>query len=58
MVLHELIQVMKPGQDIAVFQGFPIKYMGKVKDCNDPALLQATVKYFEDQAGNVTIYCI
>lgn len=58
VVLYELIKLIKPKQEIAVFQGFPIKYIGKAKDCTDPNLLNATVKSLEDTNGNITIYCI
>lgn len=58
VVLYELIKLIKPKQEIAVFQGFPIKYIGKAKDCADPELLNATVKSLEDTNGNITIYCI
>lgn len=58
VVLYELIKLIKPKQEIAVFQGFPIKYIGKAKDCADPSLLNATVKSLEDTNGNITIYCI
>ena len=58
MVLKELVKVIKKEQEIAVFQGFLIKYMGVSEMCNDAKLLEATVKQVEQTGNSINIFTI
>ena len=58
MVLSDLVKLMPKEQEIVVFQGFNIKYIGKVTDCHDEALLAATVKNLESNGNNITFKLI
>ena len=58
MVLADVVKVMPKAQEIVVFQGFNVKYIGKVSDCNDAKLLEATVKNMESNGNNITLKLI
>ena len=44
MILSDIVKVMPKAQEIVVFQGFNVKYIGRVLDCHDELILAATVK--------------
>ena len=58
MVLADVVKVMPKTQEIVVFQGFNVKYIGKVLDCHDEPILSATVKNLESNGKNITIKLI
>ena len=58
MVLADVLKVMPKAQEVVVFQGFNIKYIGKVSDCHDDKLKDATVKNMESNGNNITIKLI
>lgn len=58
MILADVVKVMPKTQEIVVFQGFNIKYIGKVSDCHEDSILGATVKNMESNGKNLTIKLI
>ena len=58
MILSDVVKVMPKAQEIVVFQGFNVKYIGRVLDCHDEQILAATVKNIESNGKNITIKLI
>ena len=58
MILADVVKVMPKAQEIVVFQGFNVKYIGKVSDCHEDLILNATVKNMESNGKNITIKLI
>ena len=58
MKLEKLKAIVLPEQDVAIFQGFLIKYIGKMEQCTEEALLEATVKTIEVNGASITIKLI
>ncbi|GEM_PF-2343274 len=58
MVLQDIVNVMPKSQEIVVFQGFNIRYIGRTLDCQDQNILTATVKEIESNGKNITVKVI
>lgn len=58
MVLRDVVSLMPKEQEIVVFQGFIIKYIGARETCNDEDLLDSTVKSIESNGTNITFKLI
>lgn len=58
MVLQDIVNVMPKSQEIVVFQGFNIRYIGRTLDCQDQNILNATVKEIESNGKNITVKVI
>ena len=58
MVLADVVKVMPKSQEIVVFQGFNVRYIGRTLDCQDENILKATVKNLESNGKNITIKLI
>lgn len=58
MILKDLLKVMPKEQEIVVFTGFNIQFIGKNLDCHDKRLAEETVKGIESNGKNLTIKLI
>ena len=55
MKLVDLLKVMPKSQEIVIFQGFNVRYIGRNIDCQDWDLNRATVLNMQSNGKNITI---